>query len=88
MSYLTVLAVKSPSAYEELGPEPLGHVYYDDPEHNAHKRYGVEAGKGAVVVLRPDGWLGTMMVLGREIAGELERYFERIFLPRQMLQHL
>ena len=47
----------------------------------------LKLGKGAVVVLRPDGWLGTMMVLGREIAGELERYFERIFLPRQMLQH-
>lgn len=62
-----------------LDHEPLGRVLFDDLQQSAHTRYGVELAKGAVVVVRPDGWIGTMAILGEESTRELERYFERIF---------
>lgn len=80
IDYLTILAKKVPSAYEALGHSPLGRVYFDDAQQGAHERFGVDVLKGAVVVLRPDGWIGTMAVLGEGTATELERYFERIFV--------
>jgi len=53
---------------------PIGKVFYDR-EQTAHVRYGVDVGQGAVVVLRPDGWVGTLAMLGESAVGELETYF-------------
>ena len=55
-------------------------MYYDDFEQHAHQRYGTEVGKGAVVVLRPDGWVGTLVNLDPKAVRELEAYFEGIFV--------
>jgi phenol 2-monooxygenase len=52
----------------------LGRVYFDHKQ-TAHARYGVDIKKGAVIVLRPDGWIGTGTILGREAVKELETYF-------------
>lgn len=63
-----------PSAYETLGGLPFGRVFYDE-DCSAHLRYGVAAEKGAVVVLRPDGWVGTIVELGESAGEKLLRYF-------------
>ncbi|OAG01826.1 3-propionate hydroxylase [Paraphaeosphaeria sporulosa] len=68
-----------PSAYETLSGMPCGRVFYDG-DHSAHERYGVRADKGAVLVLRPDGWVGTVAELGSGGKAALERYFQRIFV--------
>jgi hypothetical protein len=46
-----------------------------------HKKYGVE--EGAVVVCRPDGYVGCVLKLveGRKTGEELQHYFDR-FMPR------
>ncbi|OAL55340.1 3-propionate hydroxylase [Pyrenochaeta sp. DS3sAY3a] len=68
-----------PSAYETLGGMPFGRVLYDEA-HSAHQRYGINVEKGAVVVLRPDGWVGTVVELDGSGAAALESYFGRFLL--------
>ncbi|KAL1602361.1 hypothetical protein SLS60_005777 [Paraconiothyrium brasiliense] len=68
-----------PSTYETLGGMPFGSVFYD-ADHSAHERYGVRANEGAVVVLRPDGWVGTVTELGSAGKAALERYFQRFLV--------
>ena len=63
------------SAYETLGGMPHGKVFYDE-DHSAHQRYGIEVNKGAVFVLRPDGWVGTVTELGQGANTALETYFK------------
>lgn len=65
-----------PSAYETLGGMPFGRVFYDD-DYSAHKRYGIDVEKGAVLVLRPDGWVGTVAAMDDGAAAKLEKYFGR-----------
>ncbi|KAK3071918.1 hypothetical protein LTR53_007764 [Teratosphaeriaceae sp. CCFEE 6253] len=79
VNYLTLLGKPGPGTYEGLGHDPLGRAFFDDAEHTAHTRYGVDILKGAVAVLRPDGWVGTMAVLGAATVAELEQYFARVF---------
>lgn len=85
LNYLTIPAIQAPSAYELLGHEPLGRVFYDDLQQTAHKRYGIDVAKGALVVTRPDGWVGTMTVLDPSAVAELETYFKRIFASTTMI---
>ncbi|TKA63625.1 hypothetical protein B0A55_11179 [Friedmanniomyces simplex] len=80
LRYLTLLHEPVPNAYEMLKHGPLGRVFFDDTQQSAHKRYGVDTQQGVVVVIRPDGWVGTMAVLGAHAVAELEQYFGRIFL--------
>ncbi|TVY82564.1 Phenol hydroxylase [Lachnellula suecica] len=80
VSWLTIPAAKlGPSAYELLGVSPFGKVFYDK-EQTAHSRYGVDAKEGAIVVLRPDGWVGTATALNGAAIKELEAYFRGILL--------
>lgn len=41
----------------------------------AYNAYGVEAGKGRIVIVRPDGWIGAIV---RGVEG-VEKYFSMIF---------
>ncbi|KAJ9355112.1 FAD binding domain-containing protein [Paecilomyces variotii] len=77
VSWRTIIAGKGPSPYEMLGTEPLGKVFFDS-QHTAHARYRVDLGSGAIIVLRPDGWIGTMVSLAPAAIAELELYFGRI----------
>ena len=79
LDYVTILDTPLPNAYNMLHHDPLGRVFFDDAQQSGHKRYGIDLQQGAVVVLRPDGWVGTMMRLGASTRAELEQYFERIF---------
>lgn len=75
VSRLSVFAgAGGPSAYETLGGMPFGRVFYDG-DHSAHRRYGIDIGKGAVFVLRPDGWVGTVIELDDNAGEKLEKYF-------------
>lgn len=75
VSCLSIIAGPGgPSAYETLGGMPFGRVFYDE-DRSAHLRYGVATEKGAVVVLRPDGWVGTAVELDETAGKKLERYF-------------
>ncbi|KAF2660804.1 FAD/NAD(P)-binding domain-containing protein [Lophiostoma macrostomum CBS 122681] len=67
------------SAYETLGGMPHGKVFYDE-NHSAHQRYGIDVNKGAVFVLRPDGWVGTVTELGQGAGHALETYFKRFLV--------
>ncbi|KAH7058900.1 3-propionate hydroxylase [Macrophomina phaseolina] len=89
--YLTISAVAGSSVYELLGGrdppggdfdgEEGGRVLFDTAERVAHARYGVDVGRGAVYVIRPDGWVGTVMTLGRGAVEGLEGYFGGFLLP-------
>jgi len=84
ISWLSLFAgLGGPSAYDTLGGMPFGRVFYD--EHlGAHLRYGVATDKGAVVVLRPDGWVGTVVELDGSAGRKLEQYFARFLVAAAM----
>ncbi|PVI08658.1 hypothetical protein DM02DRAFT_578876 [Periconia macrospinosa] len=67
------------SAYETLGGLPYGRVLYD-VDQSAHGRYGVEGSQGAVFILRPDGWVGSVVELGENGGRKLEKYFQRFLI--------
>jgi phenol 2-monooxygenase len=68
-----------PSAFETLGGMPFGRVFYDE-DHSAHQRYGIDIEKGAVFVLRPDGWVGTVVEMDDGASVKLETYFNRFLV--------
>lgn len=66
------------------GLEALGRnctVVYDDraPDEDAHTCYEVDHGKGAVVFVRPDLWIGTSVFIDQ--TKELTKYFEEWLVP-------
>ncbi|KAI1491044.1 FAD binding domain-containing protein [Biscogniauxia mediterranea] len=79
LALLTILPNPVPSAYEALDHEPLGRVYFSARDGTTYSRFGIEAGQGAIVVARPDGWIGTMVALGGGAVAEMEAYFGNIF---------
>ncbi|KAI2628002.1 FAD binding domain-containing protein [Hypomontagnella submonticulosa] len=79
---ITILPNRAPSPYEVLGRDPLGRAYFDDKDEkggNAYLRYKIDPAEGAMVVLRPDGWIGTVVALRAGAAMELDQYFMDIF---------
>ncbi|KAI1451955.1 FAD binding domain-containing protein [Annulohypoxylon moriforme] len=78
LNFMTILpGFKIPSPYEFLGHTPLGRAYFDHVDRAAYQQYGIGT-EGAIVVLRPDGWIGTMIKLGMDAILELEGYFDGI----------
>ncbi|KAL8708645.1 MAG: hypothetical protein Q9220_006470 [cf. Caloplaca sp. 1 TL-2023] len=62
---------------ERLGCTGFGTRVYD-PDASAHERYGVAQDKGALLVLRPDGTVGTAMRL--EDGTMLREYFQKLLI--------
>ena len=56
-------------------------ILYDDraPDEDAHTCYEVDHAKGAIVVVRPDLWIGTNVFLGD--VDRLNGYFEEWLVP-------
>ncbi|KAJ7510465.1 hypothetical protein B0H11DRAFT_1959225 [Mycena galericulata] len=54
-----------------------GRVYWD-AEGRAHGMYGVDEARGAVIVFRPDGWVGCVMAL--EDVQNLGAYFRELLV--------
>ena len=62
---------------ERLGTPCFGDAFYD-VDGLAHERYGIPLSKGAIVVTRPDGTIGTVCALDHGVS--LSRYFERFVI--------
>lgn len=76
VSWITISAVAGCSPYETLGMEPFGDTFYD-ATYSAHGKFGFSLEQGGVVILRPDGLLGT----GGPIDGQLVKdYFAKILV--------
>ncbi len=74
VEFLTILTGTAANAWHLLGTEPFGRIYYD-ADSSAHRRYDVDMTKGAVTVLRPDGWIGAVFKMEKGIVCKLEEYF-------------
>lgn len=60
--FLTLIADSPDGGDKMFGTPRVGNLYYDNTR-SAHERYTISTGKGAVVVLRPDGILGYATAL-------------------------
>lgn len=80
--YITIVAGSNESGApdERLGVPSLGNAFYD-VDGSAHKRYGILTEKGAVVVVRPDGMIGTVCNLMD--GNEASRYFAQFVTARK-----
>ena len=71
--WFTIPAVFGNGGQEVLGCRPFGKVYLD-ADVKAHEMYGVDLKRGAIIVFRPDGWVGTVAPL--EGTEQLKVYFD------------
>ncbi|TDZ34927.1 Phenol hydroxylase [Colletotrichum spinosum] len=55
-----------------------GETYYEEPAR-AYEKYGIDKSKGAVVGLRPDGYVGLVTPVSEEGQQEIEKWFGGIF---------
>ena len=74
IGWLTICPLVACSPYEAVGMKPFGDTYFD-PGRLAHEKFGIDMGKGAVLILRPDGLLGTACSLE---GGGIKEYFHKI----------
>ncbi|EJD34642.1 3-propionate hydroxylase [Auricularia subglabra TFB-10046 SS5] len=90
IGFISISRIAGPSVYELLGGRmPPGgdgvrRLFFDTSDGVAHSRYGVDADEGAVYVLRPDGWVGTVLALGIDAVYGLEQYLGAIFTAQQL----
>lgn len=77
---LSLLAGTGPSATDVLGGNmpSFGRTYYDSGLE-AHHAYGVDPQRGAIVVFRPDGYIGTVIPLDEPHL--VRDYFGRFLIP-------
>ncbi|KAK4055564.1 hypothetical protein OIV83_000110 [Microbotryomycetes sp. JL201] len=73
--FVTVIAGYGTGAQEVLGSKPIGTPYFDTKEL-AHDVYGIDPKRGAVIVFRPDGYIGTVVAITE--MHKLSEYFGRI----------
>lgn len=72
--WLTISRDAGCSPYETLGMAPFGDTYYDI-DGLAHEKYGIDLSVGGIVIIRPDGLVGT----GGAIEGSLiQHYLETV----------
>ncbi|KAH8703576.1 putative 2,4-dichlorophenol 6-monooxygenase [Talaromyces proteolyticus] len=74
IGWITVSASLGCSPYEAIGMVPFGDMYYD-PAQEAHAEFGIDTAEGGVVIIRPDGLVGS----GCGIDGAaISKYFSTI----------
>jgi phenol 2-monooxygenase len=79
VSTLTIFGLAGTGASDVMsGLRPFGKSYYDITQ-KAHEMYGVDPHQGALIVMRPDGYLGRVVHLDEPEA--LEEYFNRFLIP-------
>lgn len=74
VGWVTVSPTVGCSPYEALGMKPFGDTYFD-PTNVAHDKFGVDTAKGSVMILRPDGLVGSA---GPIEGGWIKEYFARV----------
>ncbi|KAJ3955866.1 hypothetical protein N0V92_007606 [Colletotrichum tropicale] len=55
-----------------------GKTFYEEPQR-AYEKYGIDETKGAVVGLRPDGYVGLVTSVGHDGQQEIQNWFDGIF---------
>ncbi|KAL0578393.1 hypothetical protein V5O48_003614 [Marasmius crinis-equi] len=75
--WFTISSIHGNGGQEILGTQPLGRVYFDESVR-AHEMYGIDVRLGAVVVFRPDGWVGTVVEMNEKGVKDLVAYFDEI----------
>ncbi|KAJ7163950.1 FAD binding domain-containing protein [Mycena crocata] len=78
--FTTLAAASGNSAVDVLGMPGFGggRVFWDT-EGRAHGMYGVDETRGAVIVFRPDGWVGCVVALENTQDG-LGKYFGELLV--------
>lgn len=74
VKFISVLPAKSDSAYNVVGTDPIGSVYFDTDDKEVVRRYGLDADAGASFVLRPDGFIGAVLPIAAESAARIVEY--------------
>lgn len=74
----TVILGEAAGAAEVMGCDPFGTGYLDTTRR-AHDAYGIDDAKGAVLLLRPDGYLALAMDISTA-AADLSEYFARLLV--------
>jgi phenol 2-monooxygenase len=74
----TVILGEAAGAAEVMGCDPFGTGYLDTTRRT-HDAYGIDDAKGAVLLLRPDGYLALAMDISTA-AGDLSEYFARLLV--------
>jgi len=64
---------------EALGCLPKGRVFYDK-RSEAHHRFGVDLRYGALLVLRPDGYVGFIAKMSADGVDDVEAYLKRFLV--------
>ncbi|KAJ7056682.1 FAD binding domain-containing protein [Mycena amicta] len=78
--FVTISASSGNGGTDVLGRGTWGRVFWD-PDGRGHGIYGVDEERGAVVVFRPDGWIGCVLPLDGDVGmRELGRYFGEILV--------
>lgn len=76
---LTIFGTGGIAASETMGGlKSFGRSYYDTTQE-AHEVYGVDPAAGALVVFRPDGYIGKVVALDQP--EDLVEYFGRFLVP-------
>jgi len=76
IKYLTIVAGAAMDSAELLSSAmPVGRVYLD-VSRKTHDAYGIDCEAGGVVVLRPDGYIGTVLSLAEDLYGPLLMYLQ------------
>ncbi|KAJ0377795.1 hypothetical protein COL26b_004006 [Colletotrichum chrysophilum] len=55
-----------------------GKTFYEEPQR-AYEKYGIDETKGAVVGLRPDGYVGLVVSVGHDGQQEIQNWLDGIF---------
>ncbi|KAH8682584.1 FAD binding domain-containing protein [Xylariales sp. PMI_506] len=74
IGWVTIATSYGCSPYEALGMKPFGDAYFD-PTNTAHDKVGVSLEKGGVIILRPDGLVGSA---GAIDGPWIKDYFENV----------
>lgn len=82
IEWITISPVAGCSPYEAIEMKPFGNTYFD-PTNQAHDKFGIQPEEGGVVILRPDGLVGSAGAIdGRWIRS----YFSEILLLDEHLE--
>ncbi|KAL9097918.1 MAG: hypothetical protein Q9165_000244 [Trypethelium subeluteriae] len=76
IEWLTVVLGEWPGAYEILGGPAIG-KFFCDRDGSGHASFAsYAASKGLIVILRPDGWIGSILPLQPASVTMIKSYFE------------
>lgn len=85
VEFVTIFGSEGASSpFELIGQEPLGKAFFDN-DLSAHGRFGVNLGIGAVFIIRPDGWVGTVEELQEKGSQALQDYFRKFLIAPEVL---